>query len=1108
MQNLTQRIYLVIGIILFLIGITNAIAWITLNPHLATFFTNQYPLDLPALFSIFCASIFFGLKWYKSTPLIFHIKQASAICIVIISALSFILIMFQIPLSPPLFLNGEDIRAFIPQPHILWLVNGLLLFKTTPLITRKQLPYIETINFVLLFFAILGVILSIHKFTLIYIWLNKFAMPLAYAIALAIVNVGMIIYCGDIRQSASSHNGEEDRQIRFFSISMISQAILSAIFLGAMLVAAQSEFFLRHSLEKYISLKTTMLKDVISNEINEIERATESLDTRLSARAAPKLDTIQDEIELFRNSQNVVYISITDLQGKIIFSKGNSILPNSRTLKIKAPFDTILIRNNDKWYIQFQASITVKNKTLGLMTLQKPLETLDQTLPYQSKLFSSQAHHICSKIDDSKSQCLSFLPDSDTQQIIYNDSFSERHLDGAVFLQASKIIPRTVSVIENLPNLELQFLMHVNISDIENTLLSKVGIAFPFIVLFIVFFMRMLNWHILPIFYRSINAEKDAIESARMLMESESRIRTIIDNIGESVVVFMDNGKIESMNLIALQTFKYDHNTARSLSLPDLLNLGEDDIKKLIASRSMQWIETKGIRSDNTTFDAQTKFKDLTVRHRQLFIAIIRDITEQKLFEHRLSQSEKVFRNSFDHAPIGMMVLDIKNKITQVNQAMCVMLEYHESELKGNYLKKILPEHLRLENSLPFVKLTEIGMKNFVVESPLLTKSGKIIQTISTLTLFAAPNHEESFFVVQVEDVTMRQHYEKELKAANTELENRLKELQVNTLITEELNTMNGVLQSCLKISEALAPIEKFAEKLFHDTPGGLYLTAPESSHMELAVRWGIMNQNIDVIHKEDCWSLRRSQQYIAIESKNDIRCHHYENLTISGHLCIPLTAQGDLVGLVTLYSTNEEFDSQISPLKRLASSFADHIALSLSNIRLRESLHKQSISDPLTNLYNRRFFDENVKMELLRAERKGSVLSLLIIDIDLFKTFNDTYGHEVGDLVLKEVSNVLKKHLRESDIACRMGGEEFAIIMPEASKEVAFDRAEEIRLAITNINIKNGGRPIEPITVSIGIATYPNHAATLKTLIESADAALYHAKHNGRNRTISVDDL
>ncbi len=1103
-----RHYYLLIGLILLSISLIVAIGWMSSNRSLITLFTSQNPLGFIELFSVMFSGGFFCLKGSRQTPLLLKLTQAAAIIIVAISCLICILTTLNFSIYLHLFPGGKFYshlyEAKYSQSHLIWLIAGGLLFKSTQQITNRQLFYWETISFILLFFAILGSILSFHEFTLIYTWLNQFSMPLAYSMALVLINIGMIISWGEIRQSNTNQTGEEDRQIRLFSVTMLTQAIMSAVFFGVILLASQNEFFLKISLEKYIASKSVLLNQTISNEINEIVRTLEAIDSNLAARKKIKIDpkVIQD-LELLRKSQNFNAFKITTPDHQILDSQGTFIDSDQGVLNIKAPFDTRIIRSRE-WHIYFNAPIFVNGQPIAWLELQRPLNGFNHTIGTNNKFSLSEEQYLCSQNKGETLPCLSFFgKEASKEKKLPSDLLDDITPLSPIFLRTLEGDVKTVSIVEDLPILGLRFLVRLNVSEIENVLLNRLYIALPIIALFIFFFMRLLNWYILPIFRRSINAEKDAVESARMVMESEARIRTIIDNIGECVIVFLPSGKIESMNLTALQTFKYDNNTAQSLNLSALFDMEITDLTQFVISNLSQEIEIKGVRADNTIFDAQIKLKNLTLRQRQLFIAIIRDVTEQKQFEHRLSQSEKVFRNSFDHAPIGMMVLDIKNKITQVNQALCTMLGYQEFELKGVNLKKILPENLRVENALPFAKLIEMGMKNFLIESPLLTKSGDIIQTISTMTLFVSAVRDESFFVAQIEDVTIRQRYEQELKAANTELEHRFKELEVHTSITEDFNNMNGILQSCLTIAEALAPIEKFAEKFFHQAPGALYLSTPDTGHMEVAARWGRQNLNADVIRNEECWALRRSQAYMVNNAKEEICCHHYENVIISGHMCIPLTAQGDLIGLITLYYREDDFTAHLSTLKRLALSFSDHIALSLSNIRLRERLQRQSISDPLTNLHNRRYFDENMRLELLKAERKGSALSLLIIDIDHFKIFNDSYGHDVGDTVLQEVSTVMKKHIRETDSACRLGGEEFAIILPETPANVAFVRAEKLRQAINKIVIKNIGHILEPITVSIGIATYPTHAPTVKSLSEAADAALYQAKHQGRNRTV-----
>ena len=187
----------------------------------------------------------------------------------------------------------------------------------------------------------------------------------------------------------------------------------------------------------------------------------------------------------------------------------------------------------------------------------------------------------------------------------------------------------------------------------------------------------------------------------------------------------------------------------------------------------------------------------------------------------------------------------------------------------------------------------------------------------------------------------------------------------------------------------------------------------------------------------------------------------------------------------------------------QLAAALAEQAGLALANLRLRESLRQQSIRDPLTGLYNRRYMNETMRHELSWAQRKNSNLALAIIDVDHFKQFNDSYGHDAGDYVLQGVATVLEEHVRQSDVVCRFGGEEFVVLLPGISHALAQERAGDLLAAIRNLELQHGGRPLGQITASLGLAFYPIHGNTPETLIEAADAALYQAKAAGRNQVV-----
>jgi diguanylate cyclase (GGDEF)-like protein len=182
---------------------------------------------------------------------------------------------------------------------------------------------------------------------------------------------------------------------------------------------------------------------------------------------------------------------------------------------------------------------------------------------------------------------------------------------------------------------------------------------------------------------------------------------------------------------------------------------------------------------------------------------------------------------------------------------------------------------------------------------------------------------------------------------------------------------------------------------------------------------------------------------------------------------------------------------------------FANLTALVLNNVQLRETLQEQSIRDPLTGLFNRRYMEETLQREMRRVTRQLGPLGIIMIDIDHFKRFNDAHGHAAGDRALQRLGQLLQSHVRGEDVACRYGGEEFILIMPNTSVEVVVKRAEYLRHAAAGLRIAESASTGEGITLSLGIAIYPEHGRTINAVLQAADTALYLAKNQGRNRVV-----
>jgi diguanylate cyclase (GGDEF)-like protein len=281
--------------------------------------------------------------------------------------------------------------------------------------------------------------------------------------------------------------------------------------------------------------------------------------------------------------------------------------------------------------------------------------------------------------------------------------------------------------------------------------------------------------------------------------------------------------------------------------------------------------------------------------------------------------------------------------------------------------------------------------------------------------------------------------------------------------------------------------------------------------HEPVAI-WGENRPGDQGLQARECWSLRLGKMYLVDASMPGVLCTHVKSPLQTVSLCIPLVAQGETLGLLHLLFNSgwlslpaDARERQKRHKQQLAIAVAENLALSLANFKLRDTLYIQSIHDYLTGLYNRRYMAELLEKELHRMARKKLPAGIVIIDIDRFKGFNDRFGHEAGDMVLREFSLFLRKNIREEDFACRYGGDEFVIILPETSLENARQRAEQLRAGIKHMTIQFRGATLDMVTLSLGVACYPNHGLTAEALLRTADAALYRAKAEGRDRVVSL---
>ncbi|MCW2410717.1 diguanylate cyclase (GGDEF)-like protein [Sphingobium sp. B8D3D] len=321
--------------------------------------------------------------------------------------------------------------------------------------------------------------------------------------------------------------------------------------------------------------------------------------------------------------------------------------------------------------------------------------------------------------------------------------------------------------------------------------------------------------------------------------------------------------------------------------------------------------------------------------------------------------------------------------------------------------------------------------------------------------------------------------------------------------IRDLLSKMTQRMQGCDTLSELENVVKRFVPQIAPEFAGRLYLWDERRGAVVEACHWLAPRHSRPEFAPLACWALRRGLPHQPAGAQIDVPCEHLDQasgLPIPDTLCLPLAAQRQVLGM--LYFEPLRPDRHPPMPLALLQLVAENISLALGNLRLRDTLHEMAMTDPLTGLANRRRLDGQLVELITDAERKRKPISCLMIDVDHFKHFNDVFGHEAGDVVLRHVGAVLKDAMREEDLSSRYGGEEFLALLVGLDAEQAEKRAEMIRMQIANLQITFDGNNLGPVTASIGVATAPLHCQA-EELVETADAALYRAKSSGRNRVV-----
>jgi len=365
-----------------------------------------------------------------------------------------------------------------------------------------------------------------------------------------------------------------------------------------------------------------------------------------------------------------------------------------------------------------------------------------------------------------------------------------------------------------------------------------------------------------------------------------------------------------------------------------------------------------------------------------------------------------------------------------------------------------------------------------------------------------------------------RRKAEQALQDANMKLQMSVVQLEQRNAELKLLNEIYDSLQTCNSEREIFTVCTQFAKRIFPEFEGIFFVYRASRKVLEPAVVWGESISDFDIIEPDDCWAIRQGKPHVVEKRSAGLICPHMESgdKPFQPYLCVPLVTHDDIIGLLNLRCPPSFVEAGLSLdeigqhrnlefTQLLALNFAARIAMTLVNLDLRDRLHQQSIRDPLTALFNRRFMEETLDKEISRAMRSGQPLGIIMMDIDYLKRFNDTYGHEAGDMMLRALGNFLQQNVRKGDIACRFGGDEFVLIMPGASAMIAKDRAELLVKDVQTIKLTYSDKGLSGISASFGVAVFPGHGNSAAVLIKAADTALLLAKKRGRSQVVMAGD-
>ena len=616
---------------------------------------------------------------------------------------------------------------------------------------------------------------------------------------------------------------------------------------------------------------------------------------------------------------------------------------------------------------------------------------------------------------------------------------------------------------------------------------------------------------------RNVTGRKQFEETLRA---SEKKFRDIVEQSYDGIILVDESGAIIEWNLA--------QETITGLSKADVLGQSIWDVQYSTMLETMRtpeayeearlgfqsFLETGQAPWHGHLIEQRFQHKDGTSRMQQVLIfpiqtehgyrvcSINRDVTERLEFEGALAQERNLMRTLIDNLPDHVFIKDNEGRFVLANQSIARFMGADQPEdLLGKMDTDFYPIDFAAKYASDEQRVIQSGEVKIRIEESVPSRMGNMRTFLTTKVPLRDSEGKINGLIGIGQDITDSKEAAEALRQTNEKMIQVVASLKKSNHEATLMNELGDLLQSCRNEQDVYEIMHRYAHELFPELAGGIYILQKQQNLLESAVTWGNTIFGDSVFSPEECWGMRRGRVHVVSDLTNRLHCQHVNDHPEEGfipYLCQPMNAQGEVLGLLHLQGNQ---NVTITEWKPLARSLAERVALALANLNLRENLHTQAIRDPLTNLYNRRFMEETLEREIHRAIRYHRPLGLIMVDIDNFKNFNDTFSYAAGDTLLKELGNFLQLSLRKGDVTCRYGGEEFILILPKSSLSDTYNRANQLREDTKRMHVLHQGMPLGVVTISLGIASFPQNGKNSEDMLKAVDTALHAAKSGGRDR-------